>query len=245
MSKCESVNPLENIKTLYTELANNPERDFGWNKGKENALALNYKIDWLEKLPSAVWESCAAVGNPFSISEISSGQTVVDLGCGAGADVCVAAMLVGGEGRVIGFDCTPAMVNKTLTNAQICGFNHVEAHEADITKIPLADNSVDIVISNGAINLSASKTDVLKEALRILKPNGRLQIADMIREGENGEPVEENHTESWADCVLGTLEAKCFIELIRGAGFQQVSLVSKTHYKTADNTIGALFFAVK
>jgi len=244
MSKCEQLSPLENIKLLYTELANTPDKDFGWEKGKANAQALGYKESWLETLPETVWESCAAVGNPFSISPILPGQTVVDLGCGAGTDVCVAALLVQNHGRVIGIDCTPAMVEKTRKNAELSSFAHVEAHEADIAKLPLADNCADVVISNGAINLSTNKTDVIKEALRILRPGGQLQIADMIREAGQDKP-EDNHDASWADCVLGTLEADCFIQLIEDAGFRQVTLVSKTSYKTAGNTIGALFAAKK
>ena len=182
MNKCVPSNPLEQIKTLYTVLANEPDKDFGWRKGKTNAQAMGYERSWLDTLPSPVWESCAAVGNPFSVDQILPGQTVVDLGCGAGADVCVAALLTQAGGRVIGIDCTPAMVAKTRCNASLCGFAHVDVYEADIARLPLPDNCADVVISNGAINLSPNKTQVLREALRILRPGGRLQVADMIRE---------------------------------------------------------------
>ncbi|MBI1425744.1 MAG: methyltransferase domain-containing protein [Gammaproteobacteria bacterium] len=244
MSKCDCSNPLEQIKALYTELANEPDKDFGWQKGKTNALALGYEPGWLETLPMNVWESCAAVGNPFSIGQILPGQTVVDLGCGAGTDVCVAALLTQDGGKVIGIDCTPAMVAKTRHNASLCGFTHVDVYEADIAKLPIPDNCADVVISNGAINLSVNKSQVLSEARRILRPRGRLQIADMIREDtEDGSTADTN--DSWADCVLGTLEADCFLRLIEEAGFQQVSLVSKTGYKTSENTVGALIRAIK
>lgn len=184
------------------------------------------------------------MGNPFSIAPILPEQTVVDLGCGAGADVCVAALLVQDQGQVIGIDCTPAMVEKTKKNAELSGFSHVVTHEADITKLPLPDNCADVVISNGAINLSMDKINVLKEALRILRPGGRLQLADMIRENVEDE-LAETQNDSWANCVLGTLATDCFIQLIEEAGFQQVTLVSKTHYKTAENTMGGLFRARK
>lgn len=176
MSKCASSNPLEQIKTLYTELANEPDKDFGWQKGKANAQALGYEPGWLETLPTAVWESCAAVGNPFSIGQILPGHTVVDLGCGGGADVCVAALLTQGRGKVIGVDCTPAMVAKTRHNATLCGFTHVDVYEADIAKLPLPDNCADVVISNGAINLSLNKTQVLSEVRRILRPGGDYKL---------------------------------------------------------------------
>ncbi len=244
MNNCGSRTPLEQIKSLYTELANEPDNDFGWEKGKANAKALGYDSEWLTVLPDAVWESCAAVGNPFSIAPILPGQTVVDLGCGAGADVCVAALLVQDHGKVIGIDCTPAMVEKTRTNAKLSGFSHVEVREADIAKLPLPDNCANVVISNGAINLSMNKSSVLKEALRILRPGGLLQLADMIRENSEDE-LAESESDSWANCVLGTQTTDCFIQVIEEAGFQQVLLVSKTHYKTAENTMGGLFLAKK
>ena len=120
----------------------------------------------------------------------------------------------------------------------------MDVYEADIAKLPLPDNCADVVISNGSINLSLNKVQVLSEARRILRPGGRLQIADMIREHTEDGP-EEDRNDSWADCVLGTLEAECFIRLIEETGFQQVTPVSKTGYKTSRNTIGALFRAMK
>ncbi len=244
MSDCEQPTPLEQIKSLYTELAREPDKDFGWEKGKVNAKALGYESEWLTVLPDAVWESCAAVGNPFSIGKILPGQTVVDLGCGAGTDVCVAALLVQDHGKVIGIDCTPAMVEKARTNAKLSGFSHVVVHEADIAKLPLQDNCADVVISNGAINLSIDKISVLKEALRILRPGGQLQLADMIRDNVKNE-LAETKNDLWANCVLGTLTIECFAQLVEEAGFEQVSFVSKTDYKTAENTVGGMFIAKK
>src|SRR5205823_6495168 len=101
-------------------------------KGMENARLLGYDRGWLERLPAAVWESAAAVGNPFGLGPIHPGETVVDLGCGAGADVCVAALLVGRRGRVIGLDVTPAMVEKARANAKLAGLPNVEICEADM-----------------------------------------------------------------------------------------------------------------
>jgi SAM-dependent methyltransferase len=106
----------EQIRELYSDLALHPEKDFGWGKGVDNVRALGYDAAWLERLPLAVWESSSAVGNPFSVGPIHLGETVVDLGCGAGADVCVAALLVGSRGRVMGVDVTPAMVEKARAN---------------------------------------------------------------------------------------------------------------------------------
>jgi len=141
MSSCEGDSAATSIwtrsKALYTTLANEPHRDFGWGKGKENARSLGYAPEWLETLPDAVWESAAAVGNPFAVAAIAVGQTVVDLGCGAGADACVAALLVGSSGRVVGVDCTPAMIAKARANAAAAGLGQTEFHESDMTRLPL------------------------------------------------------------------------------------------------------------
>jgi SAM-dependent methyltransferase len=143
----------DGIRNLYTDLALHPANDFGWGKGKENARILGYDEAWLERLPDPVWESAAAVGNPFSLGPIHPGETVVDLGCGAGTDACVAALLVGPRGRVIGIDITPAMVKKARANAALAGFENVVIHDGDMADLPLADALANIVISNGSINL--------------------------------------------------------------------------------------------
>src|SRR5262249_2544924 len=103
-----SSNIREQVREVYTSLALHPEKEFGWNKGKENARVLGYDERWLELLPAVVWESAAAVGNPFVIGSIEPGETVLDLGCGSGADACIAALLAGPNGLVIGIDFTPA-----------------------------------------------------------------------------------------------------------------------------------------
>ena len=121
MSSCDSKSKAPSacaqIRALYSDLALHPEKDFGWGTGKANAQRLGYDATRLQGLPESIWESAAAVGNPFSLGPIRAGETVVDLGCGAGADACVAALLVGPRGRVVGVDMTPAMVEKARHNA--------------------------------------------------------------------------------------------------------------------------------
>ena len=249
MSPCDKSGAkqtqLDQIQALYTELAETPNKDFGWGKGKENARLLGYKDEWLRTIPDVVWESAAAVGNPFSVSPIRKGQTVIDLGCGAGADACVAALLVGAEGRVIGIDCTPAMISKARRNAVVSGFANLEFYEADMTSLPVADAYANVVISNGAINLSADKDRVLAEAYRILRPGGRLQIADMVKDSSVGEGACCSGDESWADCVSGTIDPNTFMMLMEQAGFSSVRLLGYTGYRTARHTVGALFLGIK
>jgi arsenite methyltransferase len=124
--------PTEEIRALYTELALNPHKDFGWGKGKENARSLGYDERWLDGLPAVVWESAAAVGNPFCLGPIMPDETIVDLGCGAGADLCIVALLVGDHGRAIGIDITPAMVAKAKEAARLSALTNVDLYVADI-----------------------------------------------------------------------------------------------------------------
>lgn len=248
MSNCNSQDGNQDLRAqlleLYTRLAQEPDVNFGWGKGKENARLLGYAEAWLNHLPNSVWESAAAVGNPFSLGFIQAGETVVDIGCGAGADACVAALLVGEEGKVFGFDCTPAMVTKATKSASACGLAQVVFHEAEMAALPLPDTSADIVISNGAINLAADKDAALSEVFRILRPGGRLQIADMVRDPSNTDSA-SCEKESWADCVSGTLHPEVFLNTLRNAGFINAELAGFTAYRTSPGTIGALFRAVK
>ncbi|MDH3527367.1 MAG: methyltransferase domain-containing protein [Gammaproteobacteria bacterium] len=234
----------QQVIELYTALANNPARDFGWEKGRQNALNHGYNETWIAHLPAQLWDYCAAVGNPFTACAFRAGATVLDLGCGAGVDLCVAALLVGAQGTVIGVDITPAMVQLARLHAIQAKLENIIVHEASIEQLPLPDNSVDIIISNGAINLAGSKQKVFEEAWRILRPGGRLSIADMIRD----EPCEQVHScdnDSWADCVAGTLDKQELLDIMKTSGFHAPECVATTHYRTARTTVGATFRASK
>jgi len=242
---CGADAPLDQIRSLYTDLALRPDRDFGWGKGKENARHLGYDPVWLERLPDRVWESAAAVGNPFNLGAIHPGETVVDLGCGAGTDLCIAALLVGVAGRVIGVDATPAMVAKARANAKLAGLPNIEVHESDMARLPFSAACADVAISNGSINLTFDKTAVFNEAYRILRLGGRFQFADMVRSVGSCATAQAGAETSWADCVSGTLPAEELLSLLRSVGFRDVTLVGLTHYKTSPTTIGATFHALK
>lgn len=238
----------QGVIALYTQLALNPGKDFGWDKGLNNAKAHGYKDEWLEALPSHIWDYCAAVGNPFLLGDFPVGSTVLDLGCGAGVDLCVAALLVGKTGKVIGVDLTPMMVQTAARYAQEAGFETVEVIEGNLEHLPIENESVDIVISNGAINLASSKAKVFAEIFRVLRPEGKLYFADMIDISEGTCTTtccSQNSSGDWANCVEGTLKKEELIEMINEAGFVDVECTGTNHYTTAPTTLGATFRATK
>ncbi|HEY9190009.1 MAG TPA: methyltransferase domain-containing protein [Sulfurovum sp.] len=242
------------IIELYTELALNPDKDFGWDKGLNNAQAHGYRQEWIEAIPSPVWQYCAAVGNPFTQADIKKGDTVIDLGCGAGVDLLVSALLVGDQGNVIGVDITPEMVKKATYHANLSGFSNVKVLESSFEHIAVEDESVDVVISNGAINLTSCKESVFAEIYRILKPHGKLFFADMIDTSDEKESccsIEKSAScgtgdgEDWANCVAGTLRQDALISIMENAGFKDIECTGHTHYTTSETTQGATFKATK
>lgn len=238
----------EQIIKLYSALADEPNQDFSWDKGLENARAHNYAAEWFEKLPSAIWEYCAAVGNPFEQGTIEKGATVLDLGCGAGVDLLVSALLVGENGKAIGVDITPKMVQKAKEHSKLACLTNVEVLESSFEALALDDESIDVVISNGAINLTSCKERVFAEIHRVLKPDGKLMFADMIDVSTEdtttccAATAEEG---DWANCVAGTLKEGKLIDIMSQAGFDDIECTGLTHYKTSNTTYGATFRATK
>jgi len=240
------------IIELYTRLAEDPKQDFGWEKGLDNAKAHGYKQEWLEIISDDVWAYCAAVGNPFNIAEISKGDTVLDLGCGAGVDLLVASLLVGDEGRVYGVDITPKMVETAQRHALSHKHDNIEVIECSFDETGLEDESVDVVISNGAINLTSCKESVFAEIYRVLRVGGNIYFSDMIDVSETAccsiernSCSKESSDNDWANCVAGTMREDELIELIQKAGFKEVICTGHTHYSTAETTVGATFKATK
>lgn len=241
---CPSGNAKASVRELYTALALRPHSDFGWGKGKANALRLGYERDYLDTLPECVWESSAATGNPFELGPLHAGEVVVDVGCGAGADLCIAALKVGRTGKAIGIDMTPAMVAKARENARTVGLENVLVHEADMVSLPIGDACADVVISNGSINLAADKEQVFAEIHRVLRPGGRLQFVDVARRSCSNEP-DATTNGSWADCVAGTLPPSEYVALLTAAGLSKVEHLGWTGYRTSADTEGAVFRAIK
>ncbi len=178
---------------VYSRVATEPDGDFHFHRGPAYAADfLGYDPAELAALPSECTASFAGIGNPHIIAPILRGEMVVDIGCGAGTDLLLAARQVGPSGRAIGFDMTEAMRDRARASAAAAGLAQVEVHQADATALPLADASVDVVISNGVLNLVPEKEKAFAEIRRLLRPGGRLQLADIVLDAELGEDVRRN-----------------------------------------------------
>jgi SAM-dependent methyltransferase len=168
------------IQEEYALVAAEPERDFHFHTGRRLAAIVGYDDDWLEGVPEATIASFAGTGNPFSLGRLMPGEYVVDVGCGAGIDSIIAARMVGPTGSVIGVDMTPAMVEKAREGAKEAGLENVEFRQGLAESLPAGDGWADVVISNGVLNLFPDKLAGLQEMARVLKPEGRLQIGDIL-----------------------------------------------------------------
>jgi SAM-dependent methyltransferase len=170
----------EAIREEYAEVASHPEKGFHFHTGRPLARMLEYADEWLIGIPEASIESFAGTGNPFSLGELRPGESVVDVGCGAGIDSLIAAKKVGSEGRVIGVDMTSSMLQKARQAAKVAGLENVEFQEGYAEELPVDDCWADVVISNGVLNLMPDKSAALEEMSRVLGPDGRLQIGDIL-----------------------------------------------------------------
>lgn len=170
----------EEIQKTYTEVSSEPEKDFVFPTGRAWAEELGYPQPELSRVPDATVDSFAGVANHFVLGRIEPGATVLDLGCGAGTDLLVAAQMAGPEGRVIGVDMTPTMLDRARRSAAAMGLANVELIESLIEWTPIDEDSVDVVISNGVVDLVPDKDAVFAEIDRVLRPGGRLQLADVI-----------------------------------------------------------------
>ena len=170
------------IQDEYATVAEDPGRGFHFHTGRPLARLLGYPEEWLRALPEDAIASFAGTGNPLSLGAVQPGQRVVDVGCGGGIDSLIAAQMAGPTGQVVGVDMTPAMLARARRAAVQTGLTNVEFHEGYGEALPVADGFADVVISNGVLNLMPDKQAALAEMARVLKPDGCLQIGDILVE---------------------------------------------------------------
>jgi len=171
------------IRSKYVKVAKNPEGLFEYPTGRAGLEALDYNPELIRSLPEVVIASYCGAGNPFSLGPINEGERVLDIGCGAGVDTILAAMIIGPSGKAFGVDIVPEMLHRAEENLRMTDLKNVNFEKASGEKLPFENDSFDVVISNSVINLIPDKVGTLKEAMRILKPGGRLMIADQVMVG--------------------------------------------------------------
>jgi SAM-dependent methyltransferase len=195
---------------------------------QEMSRKIGYSEEDLHRAPGGA-DLGLGCGNPVALSSLREGETVLDLGSGAGLDAFLAAHKVGNAGRVIGVDMTPAMIERARENAKRGNYENVEFRLAEIEDLPVADNSVDVVISNCVINLSPDKPHVFREAFRVLKPGGRLMVSDIVLLEELPDPVQRS-VEAYIGCVAGAMLRDKYAEAIRPAGFRDIRIVQEAPF---------------
>jgi ubiquinone/menaquinone biosynthesis C-methylase UbiE len=207
------------VKDMYRHVAEQPEGKYHFELGRPLAERLGYPADVLDRIPDEGIESFAGVGYFFDLANLSEGESVVDLGSGSGMDAFVAAERVGPSGRVVGIDYTREQLEKAQRLAEESGRSQVDFREGRIEDLPLDEASCDCVISNGVINLAPDKEAVFAEAARVLRPGGRLAIADIVSEVQMKESIVCD-ADLWASCIGGAAQQDTYREAIEGAGLQ-------------------------
>jgi ubiquinone/menaquinone biosynthesis C-methylase UbiE len=242
MATLATVDPKDleaKVKAMYRKVAENPHGEFHFEMGRAMAERLGYAPGDLDRIPAEAIESFAGVGYYFDLADLKEGETVVDLGSGSGMDTFVAALKVGRRGHVIGVDMTDAQLDKAERLRAAAGFAHISYRKGYIDKTPCGDASADAVISNGVINLAPDKAAVFREAARLLKPGGRLAIADIVTNAQLPETVTHN-ADLWAACIGGAMQRDAYRRAIEGAGLRVQSLRDNAAYQfISENAKGA------
>ena len=231
MSESLDTDKLEReVKSMYQDVAESIDTDFHFETGRGLANRLGYDPDHLEYVPDAAIDSFAGVGYYCDLAELEPGEAVLDLGSGSGMDSFVAGLQVTETGTVTGIDMTMEQVEKARNLAADNGFHNVEFHRGYIENLPFEDASFDTVVSNGVINLSAEKDRVFEEANRVLKPGGRLALADIISERQMPGSI-KNDADLWAACIGGAEQVDEYTTMIETANFEMEEVRENTEYE--------------
>ncbi|MDK8464833.1 MerC family mercury resistance protein [Marinobacter sp. SS13-12] len=218
----------EAVQDMYTAVADRPDTHFHFPVGREALRFLGYAAGDADPLPDGVAESFAGVGNPFTAHAMKPGDTTLDIGAGAGNDSLIAASKVGTEGQVIALDLTAAMTRKLRCHAGD-RYPNVEVIQASAEHLPLADESIDSITSNGALNLVPDKRQAIREMFRVLRPGGRLQLADVVI----NRPVNVNCDSDprlWVECVVGATVEDSLLAMLGDEGFDNVRILRRLDY---------------
>jgi len=213
----------EAVREHYAERARKADSCCGNNLYSESLIS---------DLPAEVANFTLGCGDPITLAQLQPNETVLDLGSGGGLDCFLAAKQVGQGGQVIGVDMTPEMLNKARTNVERLQVTNVEFRQGYLEALPVADNSVDVVISNCVINLSPDKPQVFREIYRVLKPGGRVAVSDIVTNGPLPEPVQQD-LEAWGACVAGALDMHTYMEGLGESGFSKVQVQPKDEAERA------------
>ncbi len=232
------------VRELYAKVATGEvsccgDSDAEMPMGADNVQSIGYAKDAVEELPRDVLSANAGCGNPIADAHPKPGETVLDLGSGAGLDCFLAAKEVGPRGSVVGLDMTDAMLEKAEKNRQRLGAQNVSFRKGEMEDMPIEDASVDIVISNCVINLSPDKAAVYRESFRVLRPGGRFVVSDVIRSGEaSGDETTESSAETsiedWCACIAGAISEHAYTAGLREAGFANVEIIGRKPYVTPE-----------
>lgn len=217
------------VQGMYRQVAAAPAQAFHFPVGRAAALALGYPAAELDRLPRAVVDRFAGVGYPFRADAVAVDDTVLDIGAGAGVDTLIASDRVGPGGKVVALDITPDLLDTLNTAIRAAGIANVATVEADAERIPLADGTVDVVSSNGALNLVPDKRQAFAEMVRVLRPGGRVQMADIVI----ARPVPlggRSDPQLWAECVVGASIKEDYLALLEDAGLRDVEVVHELDY---------------
>ena len=226
----------EFVKNRYSKIAKKENSSCSCCSGAdsvtEQAQAVGYSTEELKSIPEEAVFGLGC-GNPTALAEIQEGETVLDLGSGGGIDVFLAANKVGDEGKVIGVDMTPDMIETAVKNAQKGGYTNVEFKLGEIENLPIEESTIDVIISNCVINLTPDKNNAYKEVYRVLKPGGRILVSDLVTEGFIPEEIRRSF-QAWSECIGGAMEKQDYLSTIKKAGFKEVEIIEQ-HFFTEPN----------
>jgi arsenite methyltransferase len=225
------------VKMMYTDVAREPEKGFHFPTGRPACEFLGYPATQLDAIPASAIESFAGVGYPFRCEGIQPGDTVLDIGAGAGTDVLIASLITGPSGKIYGLDMTQAMQDKLHRNIRSMGVSNVFPLAGHAEEIPLENDSVDVVTSNGVLNLVPVKPAAFAEISRVTKPGGRIQISDIVIK-EKSEELEKsrNNPQLWAECIVGALYLETYLYGLEQAGFGDIKIhCHQDYFSHSDN----------